>query len=81
MRTLQLLSIAGILFGSAQAQNLNGYIGLKLKSAKSYLTLGEDSDIKFYRAGNGVLKVVAPSIEFTGGVTVSVSNAGGGRSA
>jgi len=64
MRTLQLLSIAGILFGSANAQDLKGYIGLKLKTAKSYLTLGEDADIKFYRAGNGVLKLVAPSIDF-----------------
>jgi len=87
MRTVQLLSIAGILFGSAKAQqdSLKGYVGLKLESDKSFVTLGKNADVKFYRDNGGGLKIAAKSVDIqtnqglvANGRPVGASGGGGG---
>jgi len=83
---MQLLSIAGMMFGSASAQALKDYIGLKLKNDKSFVTFGPDAGIKLFRS-NGNLKIVAPNVEFiTGsmsanGKNIPIASAGGNNAA
>ena len=46
---------------------LEGYSGVRIMRDKAYILLGETGQIKLYRAKNGNLKVVAPTVEFQTG--------------
>jgi hypothetical protein len=82
---MQLLSIAGMMFGSANAQDKD-YIAVRVKNDKSFVTFGADAGIRLYRA-NGKLNIRAPNVEFiTGSMTVDgknipIASAGGNNAA
>merc|ERR1739848_116154 len=57
------------------------YVGVSVKQDASMVTLGQKSDIKIWRDGDGNMKIAAPRVDFISGAVTLNGNllgAGGG---